>query len=49
MLKAASAEMDQKMEEIKIMMEVSDVASKGNNGREEEKQGVTAGVFSIIE
>ena len=40
MLKAALAEMDQKMEEIKPMTEVSDDSSKGNNDREEEKQGV---------
>ena len=41
MPKAESTEMDQQMEEIKLMTEVSDDASKGNNGREEEKQGVT--------
>ena len=41
MMKAAQDEMDQQMEEIKLMTEVSDDASKCNNGREEENQGVT--------
>ena len=40
MLKASLAEMDQQMEEIKLIMEVSDDASKNNIDREEENRGV---------